>query len=57
MKIRPKFYTYDYDANKAIKVIDPKKQKIYISNGLYPCDIYVDDNNRLIMIFEKKTLV
>ena len=57
MKVKPRFYTYDYDADKVIKVVDPNKQKIYIANGLYPCDVYVDNNKRLVMIFEKKTLV
>lgn len=57
MKIKPRFYLRDYDAEKTIKVINPDKQKIYIKNGLYPCDIYVDNNNKLIMLFEKKTLV
>lgn len=56
MKIKPRFYLYDYDATKVIKVVNPYKQKIYIKNGLYPCDIYVDNNDKLVMIFEKKTL-
>ncbi len=57
MKIKPRFYLYDYDVEKVIKVINQDKQKLYIKNGLYPCDIYVDNNNRIVMIFEKKTLV
>lgn len=56
MKIKPRFYTYDYDVKKVIKVKDRYKQKLYIANGLYPCDIYVDSNNVLIMLFEKSTL-
>lgn len=56
MKIKPRFQTYDYDVKKTIKVIDRYKQKLYISHGLYPCDIYVDSNNMLVMLFEKKTL-
>lgn len=57
MKIKPRFYLHDYDAEKTIRVINPDKQKIYIKNGLYPCDIYVDNNNKLIMLFEKKVLI
>lgn len=56
MNIKPTFYTYDYQAQNVIKVLDTNKQKIYISNGLFPCDIYVDSNNKLIMLFEKSTL-
>ncbi len=56
MKIKPRFYTYDYDVKKVIKVKDRYKQKLYIANGLYPCDIYVDSNNVLVMLFEKSTL-
>ena len=56
MKINPKFYTHDYDPCKVLKVVDRYKQKLYISNGIYPCDIYVDSNNNLVMLFEKSTL-
>lgn len=56
MKINPKFYTHDYDPSKVLKVVDRYKQKLYISNGIYPCDIYVDSNNNLVMLFEKTTL-
>jgi hypothetical protein len=56
MKINPKFYTHDYDPSKVLKVVDRYKQKLYISNGIYPCDIYVDSNNNLVMLFEKSTL-
>lgn len=56
MKITPRFYTHDYDAKKVIKVSSPYKQKVYITHGLYPCDVYVDNNNNLVMLFEKSTL-
>jgi len=56
MNIKPNFYTHDYDPNKVIKVKNIDKQKIYIAFGIYPCDIYVDGEGRLIMLFEKSVL-
>lgn len=56
MKIKPTFQLTDYDTKEVLKVRDVKKQKLYISNGLYPCDIFVDSEGRLIMYFKKKTL-
>lgn len=56
MDIKPRFWLHEYDVTKVLKVINPVKQKIYIKNGIYPCDIYVDENNRLVMLFEKKVL-
>lgn len=56
MKITPNFYTYEYDPKRVIKVKNIDKQKIYISFGMYPCDIYVDSNGELIMLFEKSIL-
>lgn len=56
MKIKPTFYTYDYKTKDVLKVIDRYKQILYISHGLYPCDVYVDPDNNLVMLFEKSTL-
>lgn len=56
MIIKPNFYTYDYDPKKVLKVKDTNKQRIYIAFGMYPCDIYVDSNGDLIMLFEKSIL-
>lgn len=56
MKIKPNFYTHDYDPKKVIKVKNTEKQKIYIAFGLYPCDIYIDGEGQLIMLFEKSVL-
>ncbi len=56
MKIPPRFYTCDYDAKDVIKVSDAYKQKVYIKHGLYPCDVYVDNKNKLVMLFKKTTL-
>lgn len=56
MNIKPNFYTHDYDTKKVIKVKDANKQKIYIAFGIYPCDIYVDGEGQLIMLFEKSAL-
>lgn len=56
MKIPPRFYTCDYDAKDVIKVSDAYKQKVYIKHGLYPCDVYVDNKNKLVMLFKKSTL-
>lgn len=56
MIIKPNFYTYDYDPKKVLKVKDTNKQRIYIAFGMHPCDIYVDSNGDLIMLFEKSIL-
>lgn len=53
MIIQPNFNTHEYDISKVIRVKNVEKQKIYIAFGIYPCDIYVDSNGDLIMIFEK----
>lgn len=54
MMIQPNFNTYEYDSDKVIRVKDTEKQKIYIALGMFPCDIYVDSNGDLVMLFEKK---
>lgn len=54
MIIQPRFNTYEYDPKKVIRVKDIEKQKIYITLGMFPCDIYVDSNGDLVMLFEKK---
>lgn len=53
MIVQPNFNTHEYDTSKVIRVKNVEKQKIYIAFGIYPCDIYVDSNGDLIMIFEK----
>lgn len=53
MIIQPNFNTHEYNPNKVLKVKNREKQKIYIMLGMYPCDIYVDSNGDLIMLFEK----
>ena len=56
MMVEPNFKTHPYDPAKVIRVRNIEKQKIYIAFGLFPCDIYVDSNGDLIMLFEKSTL-
>lgn len=53
MMIQPNFNTHEYDPKKVLKVKDREKQRLYIMVGMYPCDIYVDSNGDLIMLFEK----
>lgn len=53
MIIQPNFNTYEYDPTKVIRVKSVDKQRIYIAFGIYPCDIYVDSNGDLVMLFEK----
>ena len=57
MILQPNFNTHEYDPSKVIRVKNTKKQKIYISLGMFPCDIYVDSNGDLIMLFEKTEFV
>lgn len=53
MIIQPNFYTHEYDSAKVIRVKNSEKQKIYIALGIFPCDIYIDSNGDLVMLFEK----
>lgn len=53
MIIQPNFNTHEYDPTKVIRVKNIEKQKIYIALGMFPCDIYVDSNGDLVMLFEK----
>lgn len=57
MKIQPNFNTHEYDPKKVIKVTNIKKQKVYITLGMFPCDIYVDSNGDLVMLFEKSVFI
>ena len=53
MTIQPNFNTHEYDPSKVIKVKSNEKQRVYIAFGIFPCDIYVDSNGDLVMLFEK----
>lgn len=55
MMIQPNFNTHEYDPLKVIRVKNLEKQKLYIALGMFPCDIYVDSNGELVMLFEKST--
>jgi len=55
MIITPNFYTHDYDPKKVLRVKNFEKQKLYITLGMFPCDIYVDSDGDLVMLFEKST--
>ena len=57
MIIQPSFNTHEYDTKKVLRVKNINKQKIYISLGMFPCDMYVDSNGDLIMLFEKAVFV
>ena len=57
MILQPNFNTHEYDPSKVIRVKNTEKQKIYISLGMFPCDIYVDSNGDLIMLFEKTEFI
>ena len=55
MMIQPNFNTHEYDPLKVLRVKNLEKQKLYIALGMFPCDIYVDGNGELVMLFEKST--
>lgn len=57
MIVQPNFNTHEYDPTKVIRVADGDKQRVFIAFGMYPCDIYVDGNGKLVMLFEKSTFV
>lgn len=57
MIVQPNFNTHEYDPTKVIRVKNREKQRIYIAFGMFPCDIYVDSNGDLIMLFERSIFV
>lgn len=59
MKIRTNLKARDYHVGEICRIINPKQQKLYIKNHLYPIDIYTSidfdtGEDMLVMIFLKE---
>lgn len=50
---KPRFNTQSYNKQQAVAIKDRWQQFLYIKNKIYPVDMYVLDDN-LIMVFLKK---
>lgn len=57
MKCRSNIGKIEYNIKDVCRIINPKQQKLYIKNGVYPVDIYVslDQENKdiVVMCFDK----
>lgn len=58
MKIKSNISSIEYVSSDVVRIINPKQQSFYLSNEVYPIDIYTSydekSNKKLIvMIFEK----
>lgn len=51
--IKPAFQTRPYKTGEVVAVKDRYQSFLYVKNGLYPIDMYVDNNENLVMIFQK----
>lgn len=51
--IKPAFQTRPYRTGEVIAIKDRYQSFLYIKHGFYPIDIYVDNNENLVMIFPK----
>lgn len=48
-----------YRLSDVVKIVDPKQQKLYIKNEVYPIDMFTtkdlySDNQILVMLFNKE---
>ena len=59
MKIASHLHPRDYSVGEVCRILNPKQQKLYIKNHVYPIDIYtsIDPKNGediIVMIFSKE---
>lgn len=59
MKIKSNLAPIEYTLRDAVRIVNPKQYLYYISNGVYPIDIYSsydekNDRKIIVMIFEKE---
>lgn len=50
--IKPAFQTRPYSPHEVVRIRDRYQMYKYISNNVYPCDLYTSGND-LIMVFLK----
>lgn len=48
----------EYKLSDVVKIVDPKQQKLYVKNEVYPVDMFTtkdlySDNQILVMLFNK----
>lgn len=48
-----------YSLNDVVKIVDPKQQKLYVKNEVYPVDMFTtkdlySDNQILVMLFNRE---
>lgn len=49
----------EYRLSDVVRIVDPKQQKLYVKNEVYPVDMFTtkdlySDNQILVMIFNKE---
>lgn len=49
----------EYRLSDVVKIVDPKQQKLYVKNEVYPVDMFTtkdlySDNQILVMLFNKR---
>ena len=53
-KVKPSFQTREYDPKDCIAIRDSWQQFLYIKHCAKPVDLFVDTQDNLVMIFDKK---
>lgn len=48
-----RFTTEYYDASKCVRIVNPAQQAMYMKHGVYPIDIYVGYNSKIVFLFVK----
>ena len=51
--VKPAFQTKFYHSREVVRIVDRYEQFLFIKPGAYPIDMYVSDEN-LVMIFLKQ---
>ena len=51
--IKPAFQTREYKTREVVAIKDRYESFLFVKHGYYPVDMYVDNNDNLVMIFPK----
>ena len=55
MKNESNLHPRPYYVNEVVRIVNPKQMRFYVSNGIYPIDMYVSeddwDNQIVVYIF------
>lgn len=49
-----RFTNDPYDTSKCVRIINPCQQAMYMKHGVYPIDIYIGYDNKMVFIFIKE---